>query len=211
MVGVSAAASVMLLGCAAPWSAPQPARHAATPTRQVIFVGDSLTGGFFASRLDRSYPDLLVTRWKAGILARIGLMGAGAPGVLSAVSALPAHATDVIVEIGTNDFAAVKLPDFQSAYAALIAALVKREPNGHFICLGLWQGLIGTETDDPAAPYDQVVQAACPGRFVSLLPAFIDLRNHGPVQQATFHGPADWFHPNDRGHAAIASAIEEVA
>jgi len=205
------AACMLLAGCASPFNSTLPRPPPAVPKRHVVFVGDSLTGGLFATTEDKSYPHLLVKDWRATIVARIGAIGAGAPGLLNMIDAVSPGATDVVVEIGTNDFVDLKLPQFQTAYGALIAALQKREPNARFFCLGLWQGLIGGETNDPAAPFDQVVKAACPGRFVDLLPLFIDLRNHGPAQQQTYHGPADWFHPNNRGHAAIAAAVESVA
>ncbi len=204
--------SVTLLTCSLlPDTSSAGARPATPPPRHVVFVGDSLTGGWYARTLDRSYPNLVVRRMHATMLARIGVFGAGVPGVLGSVSTMPSGATDVVVEVGTNDFGSLTQPAFRIAYEALIAAIEERESGARFVCLGMWQGVPGPESEDPTVPYDDAIRAACPGAFVSLTPLFLDFRNHGPTQQPTFRGPADWFHPNDRGHAAIAAAVESAA
>jgi lysophospholipase L1-like esterase len=180
-----------------------------TPAREVAFVGDSLTGGWYASSIDKSYPDQLTKRVGARILARV--YGPDVPDVLPGADDLPAGADHVVVEIGTNAIDRDTPTHFAQTYRTLIDAIRKREPSAHFVCLGVWwaSGVIGKQGHGPA-DYDAVIQSTCPGKFVPLLAIFGDLHNHGPAGRSTFRGTADAFHPNDRGHAAISDAIGDL-
>jgi lysophospholipase L1-like esterase len=185
---------------------------AATPrptTLRVVFIGDSLTVGLYASTIDHTYASLLAVRWKATLLDRVGIAGVHADGLLDAVKHMEPGATDAVVEVGTNDFVNTVPGDFNEAYRALIAAVHRREPHARIVCLGIWRSAIEhTPWGDPPETYDALIQAACPGPFVSLQSLTNDPTLRGPAEQPTFRGPSDTFHPNDRGHDAIAATID---
>jgi acyl-CoA thioesterase I len=178
-------------------------------TRLVVFIGDSLTVGLYASTIDHTYASVLAVRWKATLLDRVGVAGVHADGLLDAVEHMEPGATDAVVEVGTNDFVNTVPTDFNHAYRALIAAVQRREPHARVVCVGIWRSAI-ERTPWGAGPetYDALIEAACPGPFVSLQALTSDPSLRGPAKQATFRGPSDSFHPNDRGHDAIAAAID---
>jgi lysophospholipase L1-like esterase len=202
-VTISATGCAQLVPGPAAAASPSP-----TPRRSVVFIGDSLTVGLYASTIDDTYASLLAVRWKATLLDRVGIAGVHADGLLTAVQTMVPNATDAVIEVGTNDFTNTTPNDFNLSYRALLAAVRQREPHAQFVCLGLWR----SETErglggQPPDVYDTLIQAACPGPFVSLQALTMDPANRGPANQPTFHGPSDTFHPNDRGHEAIAATI----
>lgn len=204
--------TVVATGCSA---LPPKAAAAASPTpspkpprKSVVFIGDSLTVGLYASTIDTTFASLLAVRWKATLLDRVGVAGVQADGLRSAVQTMEPGANYVVLEVGTNDFVKLAPGEFNQSYRALIAALQRREPHARIVCLGLWRS---ADERSPSGQgpevYDALIQAACPGPFVPLLGLFMDPANRGPANQQTFRGPSDTFHPNDRGHDAIATAI----
>jgi lysophospholipase L1-like esterase len=178
-------------------------------TLRVVFIGDSLTVGLYASTIDHTYASLLAVRWKATLLDRVGIAGVHADGLLDAVEHMEPGATDAVVEVGTNDFVNTVPSDFNEAYRALIAAVHRREAHARIVCLGIWRSAIEhTPWGDGPETYDALIEAACPGPFVSLGALANDPSLRGPAKQPTFRGPSDSFHPNDRGHDAIATTID---
>ena len=58
--------------------------------------------------------------------------------------------------------------------------------------------------------FDAIIKDACTtqnGAFRALMPLYLNNSFHGPAGRTTFKGPADAFHPNDAGHAAIARLV----
>ncbi|HEX9412606.1 MAG TPA: SGNH/GDSL hydrolase family protein, partial [Ktedonobacterales bacterium] len=94
-------------------------------------------------------------------------------------------------------------------YTTLLRRVTSVSP--FVVCLGIWQ-----PTNAPngigvlAEAYDQVIWNLCP-RYGDLQALFANSAYHGPVGLSTWMGPADYFHPNDAGHAAIATEVESVA
>jgi lysophospholipase L1-like esterase len=176
--------------------------------KSVVVIGDSLTVGLYASTIDTTFASLLAVRWKAELRDRVGIAGVHADGLLTAVETMEPDPTDAVVEVGTNDFLNTAPGDFDQSYRTLIAAVRRREPHARIVCLGLWRTALERSPwgQGPDA-YEALIQAACPGPFVSLVALSMDLANRGPAQQPTFRGLSDSFHPNDHGHAAIANAI----
>ena len=204
--------TIVVTGCI---DLPPKAAAATTPTpthkppgKSVVFIGDSLTVGLYATTIDTTYASLLAIRWKATLLDRVGVAGVQAEGLLTSVETMEPAATDAVVEVGTNDFVKLAPADFDRSYRALIDAVRRREPHARIVCLGLWRSADErSPTSQGPEVYDALIQAACPGPFVPLLGLFMDPTNRGPANRQTFRGLSDTFHPNDRGHDAIATAI----
>jgi acyl-CoA thioesterase-1 len=178
------------------------------------FVGASVTEGWFASSGGAAYTALVAGRLatsgrgvRSRVLARPGITAREADDWDLRIS------TDVvIVQLATNDFVqGVPVPVFAAYYGDVLGRLRTASPRADLICLGGW--------DDPgdrnrlgvaAVDYDVATRTACGaegGRYVDLSAIYLDARNHGPEGRPTFHGAGDVFHPNDRGHEAVATAV----
>ena len=180
-------------------------KSSARPT--ILFLGDSITANFFASSARAGFRADF-TRAVGG--QQVGL--AGGPGltageVLAQAAALPPTGADtIVVEVGTNDLVQqVPLATLDGTYHQLVgAALALSAPHPTVLCVGVW--------DEPrlAAPYDAVMRRVCTavgGRWVPVSDLFVRPDLHGRAGAPTYLGPADAFHPNDRGHAAIAHRL----
>ena len=113
-------------------------------------------------------------------------------------------ASVVIVELGTND-EEIADPIFNGAYQALMARVRYDEPGARLVCLGLWR-----ETTPANTAREVFMQGQCQeqqGIWISLLTLFAVESYHGAAGRQTWAGAADWFHPDDAGHMAIAQAI----
>jgi lysophospholipase L1-like esterase len=181
---------------------------------RVLFLGASVTEGWFASARNRTYPEIVADRLGAtgrrvhlSILSRPGVTAGGAD---AWDLAIPSDV--VIVQLATNDFMqSVPALVYSAYYGDLLHRLRRASPTAELVCLGGW--------DDPSAAnrlgvlavdYDVEARTACGaegGRYVDLSATFLDARNHGPEGRVTFHGPGDVFHPNDRGHEEVATLI----
>ena len=170
------------------------------------FVGDSLTYGLYATSQADSYTQLVATALQARAVVQ-GISGVAAAS-LDSETPLPQGVGTVVVELGTNDFDQ-PIGAFARGYGALIDRMQAAAPGATFICLGIWRGSTdrSARTGLPPAVFDQAIQHACPGRFVSLTPIYMDATVHGPAGRPTWRGVADRFHPNDEGHRQVADSI----
>lgn len=178
-----------------------PARVAASPGPRIVFLGDSLTEGAFASNQAHDYASLVTAGLHGRAVETHGQYGVGVSVVLPALVKQHAPAADIVViELGTNDVSK-PVAQFAADYGEIVGLLRRDEPSARFVCLGAWR--------DPnqAAPYDAVIQQMCPGAFVALSSLYMDFTLHGPQGRLTWLGGGDWFHPNNSGHAAIARAV----
>jgi lysophospholipase L1-like esterase len=194
------------------------------PYVRVLFVGDSISAGWFATTPARAYPARLLDLLRAAD-ARDGrtsqvlaVPGTRAVDGLAEVRALPAvpRADLIVVEFGTNDYGHLPNPlaDFRRAYSALLALLSDTSPTATVTCVSVWAP---RETPNPlgipGARYDTVIAEACAalphhqGRYVDISAIYADPAAHGPNGRRVWLGTGDVFHPNDAGHAAIAAAI----
>jgi acyl-CoA thioesterase-1 len=191
-----------------------PVMPAAHPPLRVLFVGASVTEGWFASTPSRAYPAVVVHGLTAGrhrVRKRV-MAVPGATAETAATWALDVPSDLVVVQLATNDYVrATPVAVFSASYAEVLRRIRAASPHADLVCLGGW--------DDPSVPnrigvtareYDAVAWSACEsqgGDYVDLSPMFMDPRNHGPVGRSTYAGPGDLFHPNDRGHEALAAAV----
>ena len=190
----------------------------------IYYLGDSITFGRSATTYAHSYRALVaaylaqnprvhvtienqpddLTRYSATWHSGWKLVDA-----LTAEAATPPQAATnlIVVEIGTNDSgSSTPIAAFTSGYAQLITSLVAAAPGAEVVCLTSW------DTPVHAAAYDAVIQADCPaGRTVDLSALYAQAALHGPVgTKESWLGTytTDSFHPNDKGHSAIAAEIE---
>lgn len=207
---------------AAPTTTQTPAPADTTPTRtpapqathQLIFVGDSLTEGVYATTPQQGYAyrTAAQTHESFEVQAEYGVSAVFTAQKMQAsnpkLKVVPGDALDVIIELGTNDVVASgeTLAQFKSSYDYILNRVHQDAPNAKLICLGVWRDPTAGAQESGYA-YNQIIQADCPGTYVPLGDLFMNNSLHGPAGRPTWIGNGDWFHPNDAGHAAIASRV----
>jgi lysophospholipase L1-like esterase len=202
----SVAIAVLIAGCGGqPARAPAPTQ--APAGKRLVVVGDSLAFGRFADTRADAFPQ----RVAAATHATLQVLAA--PGVTAAQLAaqdIPGGGSDVIVEAGTNDFL-YQTPRgrFTDDYRALLAKVTSASPGAKLVCLTTWTPKDLPPAKIPASFYDATIRRACTaGAVANLSEISAQPGMRGPAGRATAFGPADAFHPNSAGHAAIARSIE---
>jgi acyl-CoA thioesterase-1 len=187
------------------------------PPRRILFVGASLTEGWYASTKDRTYTALVATGLEEG--RRVHVRTLAHPGATAEdVSRwdLRTPSDYVVLQVATNDFVKdVPVDVYAASYADILDQLRAASPKAELVCLGAWLDPTSTNRLGVAAvDYDVATRTACGeegGRYVDLSATYLDPLNHGPQGRQTYHGPGDLYHPNDRGHAEIADLVLESA
>jgi lysophospholipase L1-like esterase len=139
----------------------------------------------------------------------------GVPGATTAelaAQAVPGGGSVVVVEAGTNDFLhQTPRRAFADDYRALLAKVQAASPGAKLVCMTIWmpEEVSGKV---PVSFYDATIRRACAASAVADISPLPDAQppTRGPAGRPTFLGPADGFHPNSAGHAAIARAIETL-
>lgn len=181
-------------------------------TLDVLFAGDSLTGGLYASDQANGF------KWRmATVLEQSGpvkeynsALSGGTTVQVSEEYDVPTGLDLAVVELGTNDLGnQVPLDEFRTVYSELLTKITVSNPGVPVVCAGVWEGNGG----GPEGPtYDRVIEQACSdvdGVFVSLRALYQNPDTIGPAGQPAYLGTSDDFHPNDRGHELIAAALLE--
>ena len=182
-------------------------RPADRPLR-VMFIGDSLMWGSFASDESLTYRALVASALEAD--GPVDVVRVGGPGESAAEAAR--HLADeeppvdlVLVELGANDSVAVEPGQFGADYAALLDGVRALAPEAGLLCAGVWNG------PEIAAGFDRELRPACAehgGLVVPLSDLYVDETLRGPKGSVVPGGGVrDEFHPNDAGHRAIADAL----
>jgi lysophospholipase L1-like esterase len=181
--------------------------------RRILFVGASVTEGWFASSSDRTYPALVVKGLANGRRVRARMLAhPGATAEDAALWDLTIQSDFVVLQIATNDFVRDTPVDvYAASYTEVLGQLRAASPRADIVCLGAWldPGAVN-RLGVAAVDYNVATRTDCEaagGRYVDLSAVYLDVRNHGPAGRPTYHGPGDLFHPNDRGHAELASLI----
>ncbi|NUT71224.1 SGNH/GDSL hydrolase family protein [Pseudarthrobacter sp. C4D7] len=175
---------------------------------RVLYVGDSLGNGYAATSDAQFFRNIATEKLKA--YGPVEATFAGRPS-LTAEAALAEYRDKisaeydlVVMEIGTNDWSKVPVPTFTETYPALIKAVRAASPNAALLCLGAWGDGI------KVGPFNMVIQPTCQaagGKYRDLNAVFAPSGNkwiNGVRDNGT---KVDTFHPNDKGHAAIADVI----
>lgn len=173
---------------------------------RVLFAGDSLTSGYFASSKDAGFRNLLAEEWGDVELTSADLAHQDLTTV-SRIVDVPADLDIAVVELGTNDISAkTPLDDFRSQYVGLLGKILEGSPDAAVVCAGTWQSSVN------GRPYNTIIHDECErvgGVYVGLVQAFQDEDNRGPAGVETPFGESDTFHPNDTGHRLIADLIAD--
>src|SRR4051794_28651710 len=170
---------------------------------RVLFVGDSLTVGDFASDPRNQFVTQVVEYLEARgpVFATKDAEGGVRVGYWSARK-MPRRQQLAIVELGTNDLFTWRAPSaevlatFERQYRALVTHISAASPGVRLVCLSVWRP--ADHTAD-ALPYDALIRRDCRG-------AYVDITDLG----TTANLAADGFHPNDAAHLEIARRIEAV-
>ncbi|MDQ6885501.1 MAG: SGNH/GDSL hydrolase family protein [Candidatus Dormibacteraeota bacterium] len=168
--------------------------------KSYVALGDSISVGRYATTVDKVFPSLVASQlgMTLDLRAKSGAKAAWALTQLAAIA--QKHAALVTIELGTNDVGFyTPLPDFAAQYESIVAALAV--PGTRVVCIGSWL---------PSNAYDDIIASICErhgGTFVSLAGFYGDNSLHAADGAAVYLGRADWFHPGDAGHAAIAQAV----
>ncbi|MGE2735309.1 SGNH/GDSL hydrolase family protein [Mycolicibacterium vaccae] len=173
---------------------------------RVTFVGDSLDYGLYATEADLGFHPLMVEAWRAGgpvTDTPLNSLGGTANRALGNDD-IPVDQHLVVVELGTNDFSRQSHRDFRRDYDELLSRLRLASPKGALLCIGPWRPA------DAAQRFETIVEDLCEARggvFRSVSDLSENAQMKGPPGIPTFGGPSDSFHPNDRGHRAIADRM----
>ncbi len=165
-----------------------------------VAVGDSIAAGRYATTEGKVFPSLVAQQLGMNLTlkAKSGARAAWALPQLATID--QAHPALVTIELGTNDVGFnTPLADFQNQYDAIVTALAV--PGTRVLCIGSWL---------PSDLVDNAIADICQrhgGTFVSLAGFYGDNSLHAQDGGPSYLGRADWFHPGDAGHAAIAQAV----
>jgi lysophospholipase L1-like esterase len=191
-----------------------PASQPTAGPSRVLFVGASVTRGYYSTGVSDAYPaeldQLLIAAGRpvrATVVAHPGARVAEA-----AVWPLAGDQAIIVVHLVTNDFRrSTPLGSYRASYDRLLERLRSDSPRARLLCLGDWGPPVAVnDIGVPAVDYDAVIDAACQDRggvFVPLSQLYADPRNRGPAGRPTPFGPSDPFHPNDTGQLAIARTV----
>jgi len=165
-----------------------------------VALGDSISAGRYATAQDDTFPYVIADKlgMNLDLVARSGTKAAWGVAQLAAVNA--AHPALVTIELGTNDVGFNTPADaFASQYEAIVGGVAAS--GVRVFCISSWL---------PSPQFDGIIEAACDrhgGIFVSLDGFYAVNAFHAADGGSSYLGRADWFHPGDQGHAAIAAAV----
>ena len=200
---------------AAPSPSPPTGRPAGVPVirpsdrpLRVLFVGDSLMYGSFASDESLTYRARIVDALRVGgpiEAVQVGGPGQSAAGATRLLQKRSGPFDLVFVELGANDSVAITPAQFAADYTALLDAIRTMAPGAGLVCDGVWNG------PKFALPLDRELRPVCAahgGVVVPLTRLYVDETLRGPEGSVVPGGGVrDQFHPNDAGHEAIAQSM----
>lgn len=214
LVALAAALCATAVG-AAMFGQPQPARdpenvatvsvEAGAPMR-VTFVGDSLDHGLYATTADRGFHSLMVQSWRTGGAVTdtpLNSLGGTTTTALGNRD-IPRDQDLVVVELGTNDVTRISHQSFRQNYHELLNRIKGASPDAALLCIGPWRPA------DTGGRYEIIIKDLCEaggGVFRSISDLAENDGMSGPADEPTKYGLSDDFHPNDRGHQAIAERM----
>ena len=193
--------------------APVPERRTVQPLR-ILFLGASITSGFFSTGTASAYPAVVVDRLRArGDVVQPTVFAQ--PGVevgQTLAWPVPAGQNVVVVQLITNDFwHSVPLSTYRDGYDQLLTRIQTASPRARLVCLGSWdRSQAVNQRGLSASAYDATTRTSCQRRagvYVPLAQLYAQAAARGPAGVATPFGTADEVHPNDSGQGQIAAAV----
>jgi acyl-CoA thioesterase-1 len=181
-------------------------RPAEGPLR-LLFAGDSLTAGSYATAEANTFRSLVAAELGAGGQVEVSVVGRAGQPVTDAVNtSAPTAADVVVVEYGTNDVQMTDVGGFASAYGQYLDQVREVAPDAALVCVGSWS----PKTE--SGPFDQAMLSLCQdhgGKYTDITAIYNDRAKFRAVPGTAWYGGTvpDDAHPNDDGHAAIARAI----
>lgn len=174
--------------------------------RRILFLGDSLTSGYYASLRESSFAALVLERLteRDGEVERVTAAWPGGVTKVATYSDIPGGLDVAVVGLGTNDSLRTAPWVFARQYGDLLSRIRTSSPGAEVVCLGLWR------SPWRAWPYDRAIERLAAKRGATYRPLsdlYVDAANRGPAGVPVEHGVSDDFHPNDRGHAQIAERV----
>jgi lysophospholipase L1-like esterase len=180
-------------------------------TPRIVFVGDSLTVGLYATTEATAFRSLLAAMvpCTASLIASAG----GRSDSVDLTSVTAAAGDIYVIELGTNDASGypsgvpVSSAAFASRLRAIGAAARAGNPGCRLVFLTLWQGR------RVRRPYDARISAVATAygdHVVDIGPIKDRPEDSKPAGVDTQWGASDGWHPNDAGHAAIAVRLGSV-
>lgn len=178
---------------------------------RIVFVGDSLTVGLYAATEATAFRSLLVAGvpCTTSVIASVGGRSGGVD-----LTIVAAAAGDIyVIELGTNDASGyptgvpVRPTVFAGQLRAIAVAAREGDPGCRLVFLTVWQ------SRRVRRPYDARIAAVATAygcHVVDIGAIKDDSANSKPAGVDTQWGASDGWHPNDAGHAAIASRLGSV-
>lgn len=182
----------------------------ASPPYRVLFVGDSLAEGYYASRLGADFVEQLLTGWRARgdvMDIRASRSGWRTWRISRLVESVSGGLDLAVLEAGANDVGHTSPREFKRDYRLLLERVEAGSSHVTVLCLGPWGA------PRRAAPYNRVVRSLCdrPGMgYAPLSDLYAERGTRGPAGTRTFLGKRDAYHPNNTGHAAIARRVRQL-
>lgn len=181
-------------------------KHQIKNRKRIVYIGDSLTDGLFAS--DKTLGFVPQVEKTVGINEKPATVNAiGIKTVNFSIDQIKQNISPktevIVVELGTNDYNSTDLSKFHESYRTLLNTLKIINPNVKLICLSTWDGYRAYLYDEIIM--DEVIKRK--GTFVYLGDLFENNMNKSTKGNITPWGPADDFHPSDQGHKAIAERV----
>ncbi len=185
---------------------PAVAQDAAPPKPVYLAVGDSLTGGLYATN-GHGWAYMV-----ADALPGYRLQVVGATGVDDAIDALPAalaaHNPQLVtIEVGINNLGQkMDSPTFLTRYVAMLSILRSANTPRVVACTVPWTTEEpGSEVEAVAMRYNAAINFAVPAFGYQVADCW-----GATVGRYDYLSSIDGFHPNDAGHRAIADAVLRV-
>lgn len=165
-----------------------------------VALGDSISAGRYATAQDDTFPFVIADKlgMNLDLIARSGTKAAWGVDQIAAVN--NAHPALITIELGTNDVGFNTPTDaFSQQYDTIVGDVAAS--GARVVCIGSWL---------PSTLFDDVIASTCErhgGTYVSLAGFYNVNAFHASDGGSSYLGRADWFHPGDQGHAAIAAAV----
>jgi lysophospholipase L1-like esterase len=181
--------------------------HANDGAVDIVFLGDSLTGSWFASSDSAGFrPQVIAAIEEQGFTVNASRADqeGGRVAEVAATANIPSDTDLVILELGTNDLWKTEERDFEEQYQDLVDMVRETAPDAALLCLGVWGN------GDAARMLDVYISTPCTeagGTFVPLWHLFVRNDTRGPAGVERYRGISDDFHPNDHGYDLIAGLV----